>query len=96
MPTPSVYQGLYNAIARNADPELLNVLRAERISYYVYNPLGGGFFVGKIAQGGPVERGSRFDNETGQGKMYRMRCVAPDLYGAREDAYQWICTQVLS
>lgn len=37
---PSVYQGLYNAITRSGEAELLPVLRKHKISYYTYNPLG--------------------------------------------------------
>lgn len=77
---PSVYQGLYNAIARAAEPQLLPVLRKHNISYYTYNPLGGGFFTGaydasmKEAEGSAsLEKGSRFDANTRQGAMYRKR-----------------------
>jgi aflatoxin B1 aldehyde reductase len=78
---PSVYQGLYNAIARAAETELLPVLRKHKIAYYTYNPLGGGFFTGAYTaalkkegeDNKGLEKGSRFDANTHQGKMYRKR-----------------------
>lgn len=39
---PTVYQGLYNSIARAPEKPLIPVLRKHGISYYCYNPLGGG------------------------------------------------------
>ncbi|SNX84123.1 related to aflatoxin aldehyde reductase [Melanopsichium pennsylvanicum] len=70
---PSVYQGLYNAITRTAEPELFPVLSKANISYYAYNPLGGGLFTGALKQESNPEAGSRFDPERAQGQMYRKR-----------------------
>ncbi|SPO21336.1 related to aflatoxin aldehyde reductase [Ustilago trichophora] len=70
---PSVYQGLYNAITRTAEAELFPVLRKHSISYYAYNPLGGGLFTGALSQTSAPESGSRFDPERVQGQMYRKR-----------------------
>lgn len=44
---PSVYQGMYNALNRNAEIELFDAIRAYGISYYAYNPLAGGILTGK-------------------------------------------------
>lgn len=46
---PTVYQGLYNAIHRAAEPDLFPALRKYGISFYEYNPLGGGFFTGRVS-----------------------------------------------
>lgn len=71
---PTVYQGVYNAIQRTVEPELFPCLRKFGLSFYEYNPLGGGFFTGRYtSMENDVEAGSRFDSETGQGKFYRMR-----------------------
>lgn len=77
---PTVYQGLYNVIARAGESELLPVLRKHNISYYTYNPSGGGIFAGHITAdmkkegaSSQLEKGSRFDENTNQGKMYRKR-----------------------
>jgi aflatoxin B1 aldehyde reductase len=44
---PTVYQGMYNLIARDAELELLPCLRKLGISFYAYNPLGGGLLTGR-------------------------------------------------
>ncbi|KLO16931.1 Aldo/keto reductase [Schizopora paradoxa] len=71
---PTVYQGLYNAIHRNVEPELFPCLRKFGISFYEFNPLGGGFFTGRYnANTEAVEEGSRFDPKRFQGQSYRKR-----------------------
>jgi len=45
--TPSVYQGMYNAITRDVERELLPALKCLGIRFYAYNPLAGGFLSGK-------------------------------------------------
>ena len=37
--TPSVYQGMYNAITRDVERELLPALKNLGMSFYAYNPL---------------------------------------------------------
>ncbi|KAJ3904977.1 Aldo/keto reductase [Lentinula edodes] len=71
---PSVYQGIYNAIHRGAEPELFPCLRKFGISFYAFNPLGGGFFTGRYGSlQDSVEPGSRFDPQGFQGQSYRGR-----------------------
>ncbi|KAL5488392.1 hypothetical protein ACEPAI_6500 [Sanghuangporus weigelae] len=71
---PTAYQGLYNAIHRGVEPELFPCLRKFGISFYEFNPLGGGFFTGRYNKpDGEVEPGSRFDPNKGQGQNYRNR-----------------------
>ncbi|KAK7464114.1 hypothetical protein VKT23_006278 [Stygiomarasmius scandens] len=73
---PTVYQGIYNAIHRAAEPELFPCLRKFGISFYEFNPLGGGFFTGRYGTGQSkvnADSGSRFDENTGQGRNYRDR-----------------------
>jgi aflatoxin B1 aldehyde reductase len=88
---PTVYQGLYNVIARAGETELLPVLRKHNISYYTYNPSGGGFFAGHITAdmkkegaASGLEKGSRFDENTNQGKMYRKRYFHDSFFEAVE------------
>jgi aflatoxin B1 aldehyde reductase len=38
---PTAYQGIYNAIHRNVEPELFPCLRKFGLSFYEFNPLGG-------------------------------------------------------
>jgi len=44
---PSVYQGMYSAITRQVEAELLPCLRYHGIAFYAYSPLGGGLLTGK-------------------------------------------------
>ena len=73
---PSVYQGVYNALHRSVEPELLPCLRHYGIAFYNYNPLAGGYLTDRYKREDKdheVEQGSRFDPNRIQGKMYRMR-----------------------
>lgn len=44
---PTVYQGLYNALTRDVERELIPCLRHYGISFYAYNPLAGGMLTGR-------------------------------------------------
>lgn len=44
---PTVYQGMYNSLCRNVEPELFPALRHLGIRFYAYNPLAGGILSGK-------------------------------------------------
>ena len=44
---PTVYQGMYNAITREVEPELFPCLRSLGLSFYAYNPLAGGILTGR-------------------------------------------------
>ncbi|KAF8964664.1 Aldo/keto reductase [Flammula alnicola] len=71
---PTAYQGIYNAIHRAVEPELLPCLRKFGISFYEFNPLAGGFFTGRYHSLDDVaEEGSRFDPNRSQGQNYRNR-----------------------
>ncbi|KAF7777872.1 hypothetical protein Agabi119p4_3944 [Agaricus bisporus var. burnettii] len=71
---PTAYQGIYNAVHRAVEPELFPCLRKYGISFYEFNPLGGGFFTGRYTSMNTTsEAGSRFDPEQRQGKLYRKR-----------------------
>lgn len=71
---PTAYQGIYNAVHRAVEPELFPCLRKYGISFYAFNPLGGGLFTGRYRSiNDQVEPGSRFDPNKGQGQNYRKR-----------------------
>ncbi|KAI7828105.1 Aldo/keto reductase [Gamsiella multidivaricata] len=71
---PTVYQGMYNPIARSVVPELLPCLKHFNIGFYAYNPVGGGLLTGKYKfDQDKVEEGSRYDPKTGFGKFFRER-----------------------
>jgi len=44
---PTVYQGVYHALNRHAEAELLPALRTLGIRFYVYNPLAAGLLTGR-------------------------------------------------
>lgn len=44
---PTVYQGMYSAITRQVEVELIPCLRYHGIAFYAYSPLGGGILSGK-------------------------------------------------
>ncbi len=58
---PTVYQGVYNALNRTAEYELIPVLRNYGIRYYTHGSLASGFLTGKYRQGvAPVKGVDRF------------------------------------
>jgi len=58
---PSVYQGVYNALNRTAEYELVPVLRNYGIKYYTHGSLASGFLTGKYQRGiDPVKGVDRF------------------------------------
>ncbi|KDR73431.1 hypothetical protein GALMADRAFT_212339 [Galerina marginata CBS 339.88] len=78
---PTAYQGIYNAVHRAVEPELLPCLRKFGISFYEFNPLGGGFFTGRYnSLDNAAEEGSRFDPNRNQGQNYR-RSLLKREYG---------------
>lgn len=90
---PTVYQGLYNCVVRSAEKELVPCLRKHGISYYIYNPLGGGFLTATYKpetteegerNNDAKEKGSRFDKSTWQGQSYRKRYFHDALFEAIE------------
>jgi len=82
---PTAYQGIYNAIHRAAEPELFPCLRKYGISFYEFNPLGGGFFTGRYKDmNSSVEAGARFDANTKQGSQYRQRYWNEQYFKALE------------
>jgi len=57
---PIVYQGRYNSITRNIEPELIPVLRKFKIRFYAYNPLAGGLLTGKHNNPTMIPKEGRF------------------------------------
>ncbi|KAK4547091.1 hypothetical protein LTR36_001312 [Oleoguttula mirabilis] len=59
--TPTVYQGMYNALARTGETALFPVLRRLGMAFYAFSPLAGGFFSKSSEQLRTPARGSRMD-----------------------------------
>ena len=59
-PRPTVYQGMYNALCRNVEPELFPAIRSLGMRFYAFNPLAGGLLTGKHMQDEKLEGDGRF------------------------------------
>ncbi|KAJ3147213.1 hypothetical protein HDU89_005811 [Geranomyces variabilis] len=81
---PTLYQGMYNALARDCERELFPCLRELGIRFYAYNPLCGGLLSGRYSFGDNAEEGSRFDATKVQGKRYRERYWNQTYFSAIE------------
>lgn len=100
-PRPTVYQGMYNALCRNVEPELFPAIRSLGMRFYAFNPLAGGLLTGKHIQDEKLEGDGRFARL----KSYRDRywkqsyfdaigeikkaCEAENIPMA-EAAYRWL------
>ncbi|KAJ5111284.1 hypothetical protein N7532_001819 [Penicillium argentinense] len=71
---PSVYQGVYHALQRSIESELVPCLRKYGISLYAFQPLAGGLLTGRYKrEQTEFEKGSRFDPKMIQGTVHRNR-----------------------
>lgn len=69
-----MFQGVYNALQRSIEAELLPCLRHYGISLYAFQPLAGGFLTGRYQrEQTDFEPGSRFDPKIIQGGVRRGR-----------------------
>jgi len=57
---PTVYQGIYNAITRSMESELMPALRTYGFRSYWYNPLGAGFLTGRYKSPDELPTEGRF------------------------------------
>lgn len=71
---PTVYQGIYHALQRSIEPELMPCLRHYGLALYAFQPLAGGFLTGRYTrEQDSFEPGSRFDPNIIQGTLHRGR-----------------------
>ena len=68
--TPSVYQGMYNALTRDIERELLPCLANYGMAFYVYNPLAGGLLSGKHQSVEALPDSGRFASFNGYQARY--------------------------
>ena len=69
---PRVYQGLYNALTRDVERELLPCLRHYGMSFYAYNPLAGGMLTGRYRDADSLPDIGRFaGNEEYQQRYWK-------------------------
>lgn len=84
---PTIYQGMYNAIARGIEPELIPACRRYGLDIVVYNPVAGGLFSGKYSaadlKSNPQE--GRFSDAVGiMGQRYRERYFKDSTFASLE------------
>lgn len=70
---PTIYQGMYNAITRSIESELIVACRRYGLDIVVYNPLAGGLFSGKIKTKDVPTEGRFSNTSAAQGANYRAR-----------------------
>jgi len=70
---PTVYQAMYNCIARSIEPELLPACRRYGLDVVIYNPIAGGLLSGKIKSKDDIPTDGRFSDAAGLGEKYRER-----------------------
>ena len=75
---PTVYQGMYNALTRDVERELLLCLKDFNIAFYVYNPLAGGMLSGKHTSFSALPQQGRFSTN----KQYQNRYWKKDYFNA--------------
>lgn len=78
---PTVYQGSYNAVARQAEERLLPLLRKHGITFIAYSPLAGGFLTGKLTNQTSLS-GSRFEKGHPMGDFIRGIYDKPAMHSA--------------
>ena len=85
---PTVYQGVYNALNRTAEYELLPVLRNYGIKYYTHGSLASGFLTGKYKRGvAPIKGVDRFA-QSRRIKQYEERYLKRDEMWAALDVIE--------
>lgn len=80
---PTVYQGMYNAIQRAIEPELIPTCRRYGIDIVVYNPIAAGIFSGKYKSKEIPQDDGRFSDKVGKvGQRYRDRYFKDETFEA--------------
>lgn len=75
---PTVYQGVYNALNRTSEYELVPVLRNYGIRYYSHGSLASGFLTGKYQQGIAPKKGVDRFAQARRIKQYEERYLKRD------------------
>lgn len=100
-PKPTVYQGMYNALCRNVEPELFPAIRSLGMRFYAFNPLAGGMLTGKHLHFEDAPEPGRFTRLESYRKRYwkqsyfeavndiRIACQTEGIPMA-EAAYRWL------
>ena len=98
---PTVYEGVYNPLNRNAETELDACLDSFGLRFYAYNPLAGGLLSGRYARFGEAPADGRFTHRPNyQGRYWRKVCfdalgvireaAEKQGIGTAEATYRWL------
>lgn len=79
---PSIYQGMYNAITRSLELELIPACKRYGLDVVVYNPIAGGLFSGKYKTSDVPAEGRYSDAVGPMGGMYRKRYFKDSTFEA--------------
>jgi aflatoxin B1 aldehyde reductase len=80
---PTIYQGMYNAITRSLERELIPACKRYGLDVVIYNPLAGGLFSGKYKTKDVVPDEGRYSNVSAtQGVLYRKRYFKDSTFEA--------------
>ena len=72
---PTVYEGIYNPLARKVEIELMDCLRYFNIRFHAYNPLAGGLLSGRYKKMEEVPLSGRFVNRPNyQSRYWKKSC----------------------
>lgn len=77
---PTIWQGMYNAITRGIESELIPACRRYGLDVVVYNPIGGGLFSGKLKLD-EIPKEGRF-SDSAIGNRYRERYFKEAIFDA--------------
>lgn len=98
---PTVYEGMYNPLARRAETELNACLDRFGMRYYAYNPLAGGLLTGRYGKFGDAPGDGRFTHRPGyRNRYWKQTCfdsvdllkdaAAAHGIGLVEAVYRWL------
>ncbi|TAQ83341.1 hypothetical protein B7494_g8337 [Chlorociboria aeruginascens] len=79
---PTIYQGMYNAITRSLEHELIPACKRYGLDVVVYNPIAGGLFSGKYKTKDIPKEGRYSDAVGKMGGMYRQRYFKDSTFDA--------------
>lgn len=88
---PSVYQGVYNALNRSAEYELVPVLRNYGLRYYTHGSLASGFLTGKYRRGVAPRPGIDRFAQRRRVEQYQRRYLGRDEMWAALGAIESAC-----
>lgn len=78
---PTVYQGRYNFLLRNVEPDIFNVCRRYGLDFVAYNPIAGGLLSDQVKNKDHVPDSGRYSNTCPAiGSAYRSRYLRDDIF----------------